>query len=292
MTETVPIDNAEAVSAWDGPLYDRFVGFRHIVTTGLAGHGDAALARYPPRPGDRVLDIGCGFGDTTQAIAAIVGPDGEAVGLDAAPRFVDAARREAYEAGVSNVRFGVADVQSDALRGPYDHAFSRMGTMFFANPVAALRRVRLALRPGGRLVMVVWRRREDNDWLYAAQQIVEQAIGRPEHYEEPTCGPGPFSMAGADTVSDILLHAGFEDVALHRCDAPILIGDDLDEALDFVMALGPAGEMVRLWGDRMAHRHDEIRGALRAGLARFAGADGRVQAPASTWTVSALAPAV
>jgi len=283
--------NAEAVSAWDGPLFERFERFRHIVTTGLAEHGDAALARYPPQPGDRVLDIGCGFGDTTRTIAALVGPDGEAVGVDAAPRFIDAARREAAEADAATVRFEVADVQGGAPGGPYDHAFSRMGTMFFANPVVALRRVRQAMRPGGRLVIVVWRRREDNDWVYAAQRIVEGLVQRPADYDEPTCGPGPFSMAGADTVSDVLLHAGFEDVALHRFDAPILIGRDLDEAIDFVMALGPAGEILRLWGDRLADGHDEIRGALRAGLARFVAGDGSVCAPASTWTVSALSGA-
>ena len=86
-------------------------------------------------------------------------------------------------------------------------AFSRMGVMFFASPVAALRNVREALVPGGRLTMVVWRQRIDNAWLHRAQQIVEGIVSRPEEYEEPTCGPGPFSMANADTVSDILLHA-------------------------------------------------------------------------------------
>jgi len=85
--------NAEAIQAWDGPLYDRFVRFRHIVTTGLGTHGTAALRFAPPRPGERVLDIGCGFGDTTQEIAALVGPEGEAVGVDAAARFIETATR-------------------------------------------------------------------------------------------------------------------------------------------------------------------------------------------------------
>jgi SAM-dependent methyltransferase len=288
-TKWGPGPNAEAITAWDGPLFDRFLRFREIVTTGLGAHGEAALRLVPPRPGERVLDIGCGFGDTTQRIAGLVGDSGEAVGVDAAARFIEAARGDAAAAGVPNARFLVADVQTDPFEDRFDMAFSRMGTMFFTNPVAALRNVREALLPGGRLVMVVWRRREDNDWLYRAQTIVEGIVSRPEEYDDPTCGPGPFSMAGADTTSDILLHAGYGDIALHRCDIPILIGHDIEEAVDFVKALGPAGEILRLLGDRAVHLHGQVDDALRAGLAEFAGDDG-VRAPASTWIVTASAP--
>ena len=281
--------NAEATEAWDGPLYDRFVRFREVVTNGLGAHGEAAIALSPPAPGERVLDIGCGFGDASRRLASLVGVDGEVVGLDVAPRFIESARGEAEEAGVANVRFVVADVQTDALGGPYDLAFSRFGTMFFANPVAALRNVRGALAPGGRFVSVVWRRREDNDWLYAAQKIVEGIVSRPEEYDEPTCGPGPFSMADADTTSGVLVGAGFEDISLRRCDLPLLMGRDVEEAIDIVMALGPAGEILRLAGERAAHLHEDVRGALRAGFAQFAGEDG-VSARASTWIVTARAP--
>src|SRR5690348_14971080 len=103
--------NEEATAAWDGPLYDRFVQYREIVTTGLGAHGEGALWLFPPLPGQRVLDIGCGFGDTTQRIAGLVGPTGEAVGVDVAPRFIATAEQEAAEAGVTNARFMVADVQ-------------------------------------------------------------------------------------------------------------------------------------------------------------------------------------
>jgi ubiquinone/menaquinone biosynthesis C-methylase UbiE len=282
--------NDEAIRAWDGPLYDRFVRFREIVTTGLGAHGEEALRLHPLTPGQRVLDIGCGFGDTTQRIAGLVGPDGEAVGVDAAPRFIEDAIRETGEAGVVNARFLVTDVQETLSgEGPFDMAFSRFGTMFFANPVAALGNVRRALVPGGRLVMVVWRRRNDNDWLHRAQTIVEAIVARPEEYDEPTCGPGPFSMADADTTSEILIHAGFTDVTLRRCDIPIVIGRDLDEALEFVMALGPAGEILRLAGDRAAHLHGQVQDALREGLAEFV-VDGEPRAPASTWIVAASAP--
>src|SRR2546425_10999978 len=219
--------NDEATEAWDGPLYDRFVQFREIVTTGLRAHEDEALRLFPPLPGQRVLDIGCGFGDTTQRIAGLVGPTGQAVGVDVAPRFIAAAEQEAAVAGVSNARFMVADVQLTQFEERFDIAFSRMGTMFFASPVAALRNVRQALVPGGRLAMVVWRRREDNDWLYRAQTIVEEMVGRPEEYDQPTCGPGPFSMANADTTSEVLGYAGFTEIDFRRCDLPILMGHDV-----------------------------------------------------------------
>lgn len=282
--------NDEAIRAWDGPLYERFVRFRETVTTGLGSHGEEALRLHPPLLGQRVIDIGCGFGDTTQRIAGLVGPDGEAVGVDAAPRFIEDAIRETGEAGIANARFLVADVQESLgeERG-FDMAFSRFGTMFFASPVAAMRNVREALVPDGKLVMVVWRRRIDNDWLYRAQTIVEGIVERPEEYDEPTCGPGPFSMADADTTSEILGLAGFSDISFQRCDIPITIGRDLDEALELVMALGPAGEILRLAGDRAAHLHGQVEDALREGLAEFA-ADGELLAPASTWIVTAVAP--
>ena len=137
--------------------------------------------------------------------------------------------------------------------------------------------------------MVVWRRRIDNDWLYRAQEVVEKIVSRPEEYDEPTCGPGPFSMADADTTSEILAHAGYEDQSLLRCDLPILIGRDLDEAVEFVKALGPAGEILRLAGDRAAHLHGQVDEALREALAEYQTADGLL-APASTWIVTATAP--
>jgi SAM-dependent methyltransferase len=283
--------NEEAIEAWDGVLFDRFVRYRDIVTTGLSAHGECGLRVHPPRSGDRVLDLGCGFGDTTRRLAELVGPEGEVVGVDAAARFIDVARREAAEAGIANARFLVEDVQAGELDGPYDYAFSRFGTMFFSNPVIALRNVRRALAPGGRLCMVVWRRKLDNGWLHGAERVVERFLTRPEAADEPTCGPGPFSMANADTTTDVLLRAGFYDVSLHRCDSTIAIGADLDQAVEFVMALGPAGELIRLAGIQTDELRSNIVAALHEALAEFQGADGSaIRAPASSWVVGARSP--
>jgi ubiquinone/menaquinone biosynthesis C-methylase UbiE len=281
-------DNAEAIEAWDGVLFDRFVQYRHIVVGGLAPHGDEALRLHPPAPGDRALDIGCGFGDSAQQIAALIGPEGSVLGIDVSERFIEAAGQEAGEAGVANAQFAVADIETAQL-GELDYAFSRFGMMFCANPVAAMRNVRSALVPGGRLVMVVWRRKIENEWMYRAQQIVEQFVAKPEDYDEPTCGPGPFSMADADTVSQQLGIAGYADISFRRCDIPILVGNDADEAVELVTALGPAGEILRLQGDRAAHLHEPVKAALREGLADYAREDGAIVAPASTWIVSAVA---
>jgi SAM-dependent methyltransferase len=288
---SVALSNEIAIEAWNGVLFDRFVRFRHIVTAGLDAHGMQGLRVHPPRPGDRALDVGCGFGDTTRQLAGLVGPGGAAVGVDAAERFIDAARREAAEEGIANARFLVADVQACELDGGFDYAFSRFGTMFFANPVVALRNVRRALVPGGRLCMVVWRRKLDNDWLHRAERVVERFLTRPESTDEPTCGPGPFSMADADATTDVLVGAGFEDISLHRCDLEITIGADLDEAVDFVMALGPAGELIRVAGSQAEGRRSSIVASLHEALAELRGPNGTtVRAPASSWIVGARSP--
>jgi SAM-dependent methyltransferase len=287
--EQIAASNREATEAWSGPLFDRFVQFRDLVTAGLGAHGEKALEVHPPRSGDRALDLGCGFGDTTQRLAEFVGPGGEAVGIDVSEPFVEQARMEFGGDDLENVRFMTGDVQVTEFEQTFDYAFSRMGIMFFANPVQALRNVRAALVPGGRFCAVVWRRKEDNEWMHRAERVVEDYLERPEETDEPTCGPGPFSMAGADTVSEQLGIAGFEEVSLQRCDLPIKIGDDLDQAVEFNMSLGPAGEVLRLWGDRVEEIRPKISHELREALAEFDGPQG-VIAPASTWIIGAIAP--
>ena len=286
--EPVATENQEATEAWSGVLFDRFVEFRDLIVEGLAKHGEVAMTMHPPKPGDRVLDVGCGFGDTTQQLAELVGADGEAFGIDVSQPFIDASIKEAADAGVENVDFAAGDVQIMEMPGEFDYAFSRMGLMFCANPVQALRNIRGALKPGAPLCAIVWRRKIDNDWVYRAEQIVEQYLEEPEETDEPTCGPGPFSMANADTVSEQLQIAGFEEPTFTRCDLPMKLGDDLDHAVSFAMALGPAAEVIRLVGDEADRIRPKLEREIREAIEEFDGPDG-VYGPTSTWTVRATA---
>ncbi len=279
-------ENEEALEAWNGVLFDRFLRYRSLVVGGLGAHGDEALRRHPPKEEDRVLDIGCGFGDTAQQIARIVGPSGSVLGIDVAPRFIDVAEREGRAAGLDHLRFAVADLQTTTFEETFDYAFSRFGTMFFALPVPALRNVAEALEPGGRLCLVVWRRKLDNPWLHVAEGVVSGFVEEEEETDEPTCGPGPFSMADADTVAEQLTIAGFRDVGFERCDIPYRIGGDLDEAISYNMAIGPAAEAIRLAGAQGDAMRTQVEAALRDALSPYVTADGVVLG-ASTWLVTA-----
>jgi ubiquinone/menaquinone biosynthesis C-methylase UbiE len=284
-------DNSVIVEAWNTVLYDKFCRFRHLLVDGLSQHSDAALERCGYRDGERVLDIGCGFGDSTVRIARSVGPRGQATGIDCAANFIRDAEALARGEGVDNARFFVGDAQVDDLQGPYDHAFARFGTMFFEMPGAAMRNVRRALRPGGTFTQIVWRRREENPWLHEAELRVKQIVPVVSHEDtdQVHCGPGPFSMSGPDMVSLMLRSAGYERITFERYDCDICIGRDLDDAIEFAMALGPAGEVIRLAGEEGERLKPQVVAALKDTLAPFARGDG-VWAPSSTWFITAANP--
>lgn len=284
-------ENAIVVEAWNTVLFDKFVRFKHLLIAGLAGHSDALFSRGPYPAGARVIDIGCGFGDSTQRIANAVGSKGAAVGVDCAENFVRAAEQEARAAGVANATFFTADVQTEDLRGPYDHAFARFGTMFFMMPGAAMRNIRKALKPGGVFTQVVWRKREDNPWLHEAELRVREIVPVVSHEETTAvhCGPGPFSMSGPDMVSSMLKSAGFEGITFERFDVDICIGRNLDDAVEFAMALGPAGEIIRLAGAEGVALKPKVVSALRETLGTYA-RDTGVWAPSSTWFIRAQNP--
>jgi ubiquinone/menaquinone biosynthesis C-methylase UbiE len=284
--------NAIPIEAWNTVLFEKFTRFKFVVTQGLSDHSDEFLRRCPYPAGARVLDVGCGWGDTAQQIARHTGPGGSVVGIDCAKNFIDAAIADAKAAGAKNVSFTTTDVESGELQGPYDFAFSRFGTMFFNMPVRALRNIFSALRPSGELAMIVWRRREDNAWIHKAEQRVREIVPVVSHDDthQVHCGPGPFSMASPDMVSDMLRIAGFERATFQRYDTDICIGRTIDDAVAFAMTIGPAGEIIRLAGEEGAKRKEQVKTALHETFAEYLRKDG-VWLPSSSWFITTQRPA-
>lgn len=287
---TVAIANEEAIRAWDTVLYERWKLNRKVFVGALEGVTGDLFELFPPSRGARCIDVGCGFGETTRALVELVGPEGFALGVDSSPRFVEDARREAHEAGVQNVAFEVADAQSGEWEPIYDYAFSRMGTQFFAAPVPAMRAIRVALKPGGRLAKMCWRRKEESPLWAETEQVVQRFLSRPAEYEADTCGPGPFSLGNPETTRGILEAAGFEQIELHQRDFDYFMGADMDEAIDALLAIGPGAELIRLNGEYGESRRAEIADALRDHYAAWQQPDGSIVGRASVWIVAATNP--
>jgi SAM-dependent methyltransferase len=283
----VALANEEAVRAWDTVLYERWKSNRSVFVGALTEVTEDLLEMLPPPAGGRCIDIGCGFGETTQRLASLVGPGGSALGVDSSPRFIEDARAEAAEAGVENASFETADAQTAEWDPVYDYAFSRMGTQFFAAPVPAMRAIRAALKPGGRLAKICWRRKDESPLWAQTEQVVQRFLARPEEYEADTCGPGPFSLGNPETLRGILHAAGFANVELHARDFDYFVGADIDEAVDSMLAIGPGAELIRLNGDHGENRRADIAQALREHYRGWQQADGSIHARASVWIVAA-----
>jgi SAM-dependent methyltransferase len=282
--------NEEAVRAWDTVLYERWKKNRAVFVGALDEITQDLFSRFPPPQGGRCIDIGCGFGETTRQLAGLVGPQGFALGTDSSARFVEDARREALEAGVGTVEFETVDAQTAGWDPVYDYAFSRMGTQFFAAPVPAMRAIRGALKPGGGLRKICWRRKDESPFWAETQQVVERFLSRPEEYEADTCGPGPFSLGNPETLTGILEAAGFASIELHQRDFDYFMGKDLAEAVDSLLAIGPGAELIRLNGEQGESRRDEIAAALAEHYSAWQRADGSIVGRASVWLVAATNP--
>jgi ubiquinone/menaquinone biosynthesis C-methylase UbiE len=276
------------VDFWNEVLVPKFVKWRHIVVGGLTHHSEAVFPRLPVSAGDRVVDVGCGFGDTAIELARRVGPAGRVLGLDCCDAFLEFGRRDAAAAGLGNVEFVEADVQRYPFDGEFDFCFSRFGTQFFENPVAALRNMRRSLRPGGTMTMIVWRDLSENPWLAAPKEVVLSFLPPPGE-DARTCGPGPFSMADPDVVRTQLRIAGYADTTFERIDAPILVGRTPEEAVELQFALGPAGEIFREAGELAERQRAPMTRALTEALAGYVTPEGVVM-QSSSWMVTARNP--
>jgi SAM-dependent methyltransferase len=286
----VAIANEEAVRAWDTVLYERWKSNRKVFVGALQEVTGDAFELFPPSRSARCIDVGCGFGETTQQLAELVGPGGFVVGIDSSSRFIEDARSEAREAGVENVAFEIADAQTAEWESIYDYAFSRMGTQFFAAPVPAMRAIRGALKPGGRLAKICWRRKAESPMWAETEQVVQRFLSRPDEYEADTCGPGPFSLANPETTRGILEAAGFGAVELHQRDFDYFMGADMDEAVEALLAIGPGAELIRLNGQYGESRRGEIAEALRDHYAAWQQPDGSIVGRGSVWIVAATNP--
>jgi SAM-dependent methyltransferase len=277
--------NAEQHRYWNelaGPIW---VAHQERLDRQIGPHGERALALLAPAPGERMIDLGCGCGDSTLALARRVAPGGHVLGLDLSEPMLARARERAAAAGLANVAFRVADVQSARLdAGAFDAAFSRFGVMFFADPVAAFRNVLRALRPGGRLVFACWRPVQENPWVLVPMAAAAPLLTLPP--PPPEDAPGPFAFGDAERVRSILAAAGFEGIALEPIDLPMSpAGGDLDEAAETFLQVGPLASMLREANASEALR-EQVRGAVRKAFEPHL-RGGRVELGSAIWLVQA-----
>jgi ubiquinone/menaquinone biosynthesis C-methylase UbiE len=279
---------SQYVQFWNNVLVPKFVRWRHIIVDGLTLHSAKIFPTLPVHKGDKVIDAGCGFGDTAIELARLVGPSGSVLAIDCCDGFLEYGRRDATAAGLSNITFLEADVQTYPFKPVYDFCFSRFGTQFFENPVAGLRNMRTSLKPGGIMTMIVWRGIKDNPWLGHAKNVVLEFLPPPSENAQ-TCGPGPFSMADPGVVTKQLEIAGYKDIQFEQVDAQVFVGKDLDDAAAFQLAIGPAGEVYREAGKLAEAHHAEIAKALKAELAKYQRSNG-VMMDSSSWKVTTRNP--
>jgi SAM-dependent methyltransferase len=276
--EGVQVDpgNVGQLGAWDGAQGAFWAAQADRFDRSVARYDAAFLAAARLRPGDRVLDVGCGTGATTRAAGRVTG---SALGVDLSSAMLEVARQRAADEGLANVRFEQADAQVAPFPAEgFDVAVSRTGAMFFADPVAALANVGRALVPGGRLVLLVWRALEENEWM--SEVLGALSAERPLPVPPPGA-PGPFSLADPGRVREVLTAAGHRRVEVEGLAEPEWFGADPDDALTFV--LGFAGWLLDgLDDDARARAVADLRRRIEA----HAGPGG-VEFGSAAWLVTA-----
>jgi len=270
--------NAEQLAAWDGAEGAYWAANADHFDRAMAAYHDGFLAAADIRAADRVLDIGCGTGQTTRD-AARAAPSGSALGVDLSSLMIDHAHRRAEQEGIHNANFEQADVQIHPFEAAaFDVAVSRTGAMFFGDVVAAFTNIGRALRPDGRLTLLTWQTVPHNEWIRELSGAL--AAGR-DLPTPPPDAPGPFSLADPDRVRRVLVAAGFSDIELDGTSAGMWFGDDADDAYRFV--LGMLGWMLGGLDDAGRARALE---ALRV-TASAHETDQGVIYESATWTIRA-----
>lgn len=283
--------NALQIDDWNGATGARWVDNQERLDRILAPYGEAALEAAAARRGEAVLDIGCGAGGTTLALAASVQPGGRVVGVDISEPLIARARERAAAATLP-IDFRLEDASRAALPvASFDLLFSRFGVMFFDDPAAAFAHMRGALKPGGRLAFVCWRTAAENDWVRLPMGAI-RGIVTPPPPPDPEA-PGPFSFGDRGRVERILADAGFVDVALAPFDHLVPFGRGttraaaLDDAVEMAFQVGP---LSRALADQPDTIRAQAADAVRAAFAERPGEES-VLIDGAAWIVTARNPA-
>ncbi|MFN8026807.1 MAG: class I SAM-dependent methyltransferase [Acidimicrobiia bacterium] len=274
------IVNVAQAEAWNGAQSVGWLEREEQHASAARAHREAVLAAAAVGAGETVLDVGCGTGATTLAVARAVGPEGSAVGLDISGPMLARAREHAQAEGLGNVEFLEADAQVEPLGAArFDVVLSKFGVMFFDDPVAAFANFAAATRPDGRLAFVSWRRYVENPWLQVLRGAVAGGRQLPAPPEDVA---GMLGLASAGHIESVLAQAGWRDVALEALDLPFALGP-LDEACAFAASVGVVSAALQ-------DADDDTRAAalasLREVLAAYEGPDG-VDLPSGVWIVTA-----
>ena len=279
----IDVANRAQREAWDtaGALQYRDYGDTNEALFGPFGQVMLDAARL--KPGDRVLDVGCGHGTSTLEAAERVGPSGRVVGVDISAAMLGPAHERVTAAGVDNVELLQADAQVYAFKErAFDAVISRFGTMFFEDPQVAFANLSRALRRGGRLLFVCWQDPLKSEWVAAALGAAVAALGRAPDLG-PSGAPGPFAFADGDRLAGLLAGGGFREVTLETVTRPVRIGRDVDHAVGYIMSLPESRQLfVGVPGDVV----DAADAKLRAAFAPYVGSHGVVM-DATAWLVSA-----
>ena len=285
MTTEKPTANAAEIENWNEGVGRSWVMLHERLDRQIEPIGHAAMAKAGFAPGQSVLDIGCGCGETTLEIAGRIAA-GAVTGADISALLLGVARETATAKGVSNARFIQADAQIHVFApAAFDVVFSRFGVMFFEDPAAAFANLRPALKPGGRLAFCCWRRPEENVWLALPMQVTRHLLP-PLPPGDPNA-PGPFAFADADRTRGFLQSAGFADIVFEPFDRRTG-AEGLEDTVFMSMRVGQLGAALRQVGATDELKRSVVE-ALREGLKDYL-EDGAVKLPAAAWIVSARNP--